>query len=497
MSIQHGLEIAKQALSAQQSALHTTSNNIANSETKGYSRQRVNFDTLPAYPAGARNRPEMAGQIGSGVEAGTVERIRNQYLDGQFRAENSKTEYWETKADSLSRMEDLLNEPSDHGLSKTMDQFRDSLKELSKEPDSTGARSVVAERGIAVADTFNYLSDSLQSIRKDEKEQIDVTKQDVNNIAEEVQALNEQIKNVEAHGDLANDLYDDRDKLIDELSGIMDIKVSYSKSGDGSMEIADGLATIEAVDRNGESVTLVDGEEGTVQSLSVSYAGGSHDAVEKIKIGKNDKLDFTEMSGSLAGHIDVYGYEDEGGAVGDYPEMLDNLDELANKFAGKFNEQHAKGTDLNGNNQEEIEDFFIDSESAETITVNSKISDNPELIAASGDEKTGDGDNASELADVFGEPLSTDEKATVKSFYESLIGDMGVKAEKANRMEENSDILRSQIDDQRESVSGVSLDEEMSNMVQSQHAYNAAARSMTTMDEMLDQVINNMGLVGR
>src|SRR5699024_356761 len=220
----------KRALFAQQSALYTTGHNISNTNTDGYSRQRVNFESSSPFPPASRNRPEMAGQMGTGVEAGTVERIRNQFLDHQFRAENSKSEYWSTKADALSRMEHLMNEPSETGLSETMDQFWQSLQDLAVNPEDAGARSVVAQRALAVSDTFNYLSDSLSSIRTDLRKQIDVEVKDANSLIRQINAINEQVKNVETNGQLPNDLYDERDRLIDELSGIVNIDVRYTKS---------------------------------------------------------------------------------------------------------------------------------------------------------------------------------------------------------------------------------------------------------------------------
>src|SRR5690606_8204374 len=155
MSTFHGLEMAKRALFTQQSALYTTGHNISNANTEGYSRKRVNFETLPAYPNGARNRPQITGHFRQGVQAGYVERIRDSFLDLQYRAENSKSGYWETMSNSLYRMESLLNEPSESGLSNTMDKFWQSLQDLSVNPENTGARSVVVQRGQAVADTFN------------------------------------------------------------------------------------------------------------------------------------------------------------------------------------------------------------------------------------------------------------------------------------------------------------------------------------------------------
>lgn len=499
MSTFHGLEMAKQALFAQQSALYTTGHNISNANTEGYTRQRVNFETASAFPPASRNRPEIAGQIGTGVETGSVQRIRDQFLDNQYRSENSTSGYWSSKADTLSRMENLLNEPSETGLSETMDQFWQSLQDLSVNPDDAGARSVVAQRGQAVAETFNYLSDSLSSIRTDLKNQIDVKEGDANSLLRQINAINEQVKNIETNGQLANDLYDERDRLIDELSGIVTIDVSYRKSSDSALAISDGLASIRLADENGNALdtpALVNGdlENGELgyNEISAGYSDGSFEAVGDMSVG-GETFDPT---GSLKGLVESYGYTNEDGEVnGVYPDMLRDLDTMAEAFAGTFNSAHSEGYDLNG---DAGEDFFVSGQGgAANITVNDAILDNPDLIAASEEPNAGDGKNASALSDVFDTPLEDLNDTSVNSFYESIIGDMGVMAEEANRMTENTEILRSQVEQQRMSVSSVSLDEEMSNMIKFQHAYNAAARNMTAVDEMVDRVINNMGLVGR
>lgn len=124
----------------------------------------------------------MPGQIGTGVEIGTVERVRDQFLDFQYRIENSRASYWAKRSEALSRMEELLNEPSDNGLAKTIDRFWQSLHDLVDNVDNAGARSVVAQRGLAVAETLNYLSRSLQSIRMDLRDQIDVSVGRVNSL---------------------------------------------------------------------------------------------------------------------------------------------------------------------------------------------------------------------------------------------------------------------------------------------------------------------------
>lgn len=506
MSTFHGLEMAKQALFAQQAALYTTGHNISNANTEGYSRQRVNFETLPAFPTGSRNRPQIPGQMGTGVEIGSVQRVRNKFLDYQFRAENSKTGYWDSKADALSRMEELLNEPSDSGLSKTMGQFWESLQDLAANPDNSGARSVVSHRGFAVAETFNHLAQSLDSIRSDLKNQIDVTVSDANSLLRQINELNNQIKQIEPHGYVANDLYDDRDRLIDELSEIVNIKVTNHTSSDSSLAIADGIVSIELVNASGQPlanppILLIDGQakdqSKAVHELDVTY---NNNAVESISVaghGNLEPLDLMDSIGSLKGLIESYGYADESGVngvTGEYPNMLAELDKMAAAFAKEFNRVHQLGG--NGNSDQDFFEFDAENAAA-SISVLKEIMDDPSLINASADDTSGNGENALALADIFTTDLTDLDGKSVNNFFDSLIGQLGVRAEEANRMSRNTGILRSQVVEQRMSVSAVSLDEEMSNMIKFQHAYSAAARSMTTIDEMLDRIINGMGLVGR
>ncbi|MCU6204670.1 hypothetical protein KWI09_24110, partial [Enterobacter cloacae] len=112
--------------------------NIANANTEGYTRQRVNFEQTPPFPPASRNRPEITGQIGSGVRIGAIERIRDNYLDVQYRPENNNAGYFEARASELSRLEEIMNEPLEDGLSKTMDRFWQALQDLSVNPEHSG-----------------------------------------------------------------------------------------------------------------------------------------------------------------------------------------------------------------------------------------------------------------------------------------------------------------------------------------------------------------------
>lgn len=510
MSTFHGLEMAKQALFAQQSALYTTGHNIANANTEGYSRQRVNFEADMAYPAAARNRPGIPGQIGTGVKAGAIQRIRNEFLDLQYRGENSLAGYWETRAEALGRMESLMNELNETGLSKTMDQLWHSLQDLALNPTDAGARSVVLQRGIALAETFNHYNTSLKKIRSDLKQEIDTTANRANIILESIDNLNDQIKNLETNGYLPNDLYDRRDMLIDELSKMMDIDITIDASSHAAQDIAEGLVTIRT---NG--VTLVDGVNGGYNQIYISSveqddSSGSPAYVQAIQVFNElsedglpvgeplGQIDIPQQQGTIQSLIKAYGYGNGANVEGDYVKMLTTLADIAEVFKNAFNEVQENGYHMEKEDEESYPFFMIDENGV--MTVNPEIINNPNLIAASGEEGAmGDGSNALRLADVFDDVLTFDDgrEASVKEYYTSVVGDLAVQVEESERMSTNTNVLLTQVESQRLSVRSVSLDEEMTNMIKFQHAYNAAARSMTTTDELLDRIINSMGLVGR
>ncbi|RDW16516.1 flagellar hook-associated protein FlgK [Oceanobacillus arenosus] len=500
MSTFHGLEMAKQALFTQQSALYTTGHNIANANTEGYSRQRVNFETTTPYPSVGRNRPQIPGQIGTGVEAGSVQRIRNQFLDTQYRGENSLSGYWSTRAEAFSRMEGLLNEPSETGLNASMDQFWQSLNGLATNPENSGARSVVVQRGQALAETFRYLDNSLDTIRGDLKQQLESNVNNVNSILRQIDDINTEVRKLETNGFVTNDLYDRRDVLIDELSNMMEVSVGYDESSASAKDIAQGVATIKVGD-----IVLVNGADGGHSTVSINNGDANYDAVEKLVVtDANEVESIIDMppgkEGSIAALIQAYGYSDGTEIKGDYSDILATLDDMAFKFADAFNGVHQLGYGLDGNTGRNFfEELASTENAAKLIKVDASIMENPSLVAASNDGISGDGGNASDLADVLYNDLvfENGEKTSIKDFYESVIGKLGVNASEANRMADNTTILLTQVQNQRLSISSVSLDEEMSNLVKFQHAYNAAARSLTAYDELIDRVINNMGLVGR
>jgi len=505
-----GLETSKRGLFTQQSALYTTGHNISNANTLGYSRQRVNMEATAGHPGVGLGAGTMPGFLGTGVQAGSIQRIRDGFVDQQYRQETNKLGYWDSQSKAITQMEDVLNEPSAYGLQKSLSEFWQSMQDLSVNPENGGARAVAVNRGVAVADSFNYLNKSLTAIQTNLATEIKVSSADVNSILEQIANLNDQIVKVEPNGYLPNDLYDKRDMLIDELSGYFPVTLEYNPSGGRALANAEGAVTVSLKTENGP-VKLVDGNEfakleadpnplfdvannvnKAAAGLTVFEIGG-----RTTTIGQADLLNV----GKIKSLMDAFGTDDgTGNAKGLYPDMLAELDKLAAAFAKEFNKIHESGTDING---DKGLNFFINKNdptaeiTAENIYVNKDIMDKPALFAASdsANKEEGNGNNAKKLGAMQFTALING--STIQTHYQAVIGQLGVDGQHSARILFNTMTLLGAVENRRASISSVSLDEEMTDMIRFQQAYNASARMITVVDETLDKIINGMGVVGR
>ncbi|MFC7393840.1 flagellar hook-associated protein FlgK [Scopulibacillus cellulosilyticus] len=487
-----GLEIGRRGLASQLAGINTTGNNIVNANTEGYTRQRVDFSPSAAYPPSGFNQPYIHGRYGTGVDANGVQRIRDQFADAQYREKFSNNSYWETKSDALGRAEDVLNEPSDDGISKAMDDFWQALQDLASNPENAGARSVVRERGKALAETFNDLSNSLNKIKGDLKQQINVSGNQINTLTKQINELNKQIADVESTGQMPNDLYDQRDLLVDQLSGLVNIKVDRADSGGNSAAAAEGKYTITLLDKDGHSVgTLIDGKNNQVNELTVNTDDKDGKINVTLSLGGQD-ITGKEVSGKLQGLIDGYSK--------DLPDLMSKLDDMAYTFAQAFNKIHEQGQGHDGSKQGV--GFFSGVDQKDGAAKNIKISDDIEnslnnIATRKPGAPIGDNSIVNDLEKVFSDQTLTfndGTKGTAKSYLQSLIGDLGVNSQTAQRMAKNTGILVENANVQRQSVSGVSLDEEMTNLIQYQQAYTASAKMINVMNDVLDTIINKMGV---
>lgn len=487
-----GIEIARRALQAQQRSLEVVGHNIANANTPGYSRQlAVHRASRPL--GGTGMQPLIyAGQVGTGVVVGEIARMRDAFVDAQLRDALQAQGEWMARGQTLSQLEQILLEPTGVGLRNDFDQFWQALQNLHLHPDNEAERAVVRERALALTSTFQHLYQRLEDLRYNLDQELRLAVEAVNAHIAEIGELNRLIRQVTNAGMNPNDLMDRRDLILRELSELTQLGVFEEPNGTVRVTIA-GMTV---VDEWGDTRRFVTEGNPPFDWTVVRLEGSSHEV--RFRGGK------------LAA---IMAMRDE-----QVPKLQEHLDELAKTFADEFNEIHRQGFDLDGMAGE---DFFVyatgSNESvARTITVNPTLLDpitglnkiaagwydgyNPGDPVDPGDpvgDRAGNGENALRLARLRTEKFMSGGTATVGEYWASVIGGLGVDAQKARQMIASQEVVVGHLEMQREEMSGVSLDEEMANMVRYQHAYHAAARMMTAVDDMLETVILRMGLVGR
>ncbi|MDQ8734024.1 flagellar hook-associated protein FlgK [Paenibacillus sp. LHD-38] len=513
----HGLETARRSLFTTQSALNTTGHNIANANTVGYSRQIVNMTASRPIDAVGFSKSAAAGQLGTGVEASSITRVREKFLDNQFRNENKSNGNFTVQLDTLSKLEGIVNEPSDTGLRTVISNFWNSWSDLSKNPENADGRKVVMEQTMALVDSFNYTAKQLGELKADLTENAEINLNTVNSITTSIAQLNGEIRRVEGLGDNANDLRDQRDLITDQLSGLVNIRVEEQANGYritmGGTELVQGTAKTD-LNMSAIDTAIASGDLNSGAIYGTLY---SRDHYVDGYIGELDKLVQTMANGEFEVTLPKGSVLPEGTVLNNvtYTGANRTLTEDTTVMVNGLNGLHQLGYSLAG--QDAGLPFFTDSTGGTTgltagnITLNPAIVANSNLIASSmrvvtnadGSESVISGNNS--LAVLFSQMRDTrfdfdaetgDNKNTVDAYFRSVVGQLGVQAAEATRMQTNQQIIVDQVDSRRQSVSGVSLDEEMSNMIKFQHAYNAAARNMTMIDEVLDKVINGMGRVG-
>ena len=223
-----GLEIGRRALNYFRQAIETSGHNISNTDVEGYSRQRVEASPTNPYTAPGINSPFGPGQIGTGVGIDAIVRIRDAFLDAQFRQESTKEGFWEAASTSLEYIEMFFSEPSENGISGALTNLNTALNELQKNPDSAATRESFIRELDNFCVTISHTYKNLDEYRESLNEEIELKVQEANDLLDKIAALNGQIKTIKALGDNPNDLMDQRDKYIDDLSKLVDINVSQA-----------------------------------------------------------------------------------------------------------------------------------------------------------------------------------------------------------------------------------------------------------------------------
>lgn len=466
------LEIARRALGAQQVGIDVTGHNIANANTPGYSRQRVELHTtLPLADVQGSHNPLV---FGTGVEAASIGRMRDGFVDGQVRNEIHNLGYWNEQKQVLGQLELIFAEPSENGISKALTQFWAKWEQLGHRPEDPSLRAVVRQQALSLTDSVRHLYTQMVNLEKDLDIQVRLKVEEINSLAQQIADLNGLIGKSAASGANPNDLLDRRDLLLEELSELATITVLPQAQGQINVNIG-GIGLV-----SGTSCRKLIVEEPEGVAAVVKWEGISG-ASSEVRL----------QGGAVAGLIRA---RDE-----IVPSYRARLDDFAVTFISQFNSIHSTGYGLNNDTGV---NFFLGT-GAKDWSVNPVILDDAadglSLLAAAGEpDKSGDGSNALRLAALREQVLTfKGGSGTVGNFFGSLISALGVESMNAQRMTKNQSQLVDHLSTWQESISGVSLDEEMTNLIRFQHAYGAAARAVTAIDEMLETIISRMGLVGR
>ena len=459
-----GLEIGKRALISSQLAMNTVGHNMANANTPGYSRQRVNISsTNPAETAW--------GNAGTGVEVTSIQQIRDLFLSGQYRNENGSMGSWEFTEKSVAQVEGFFNEPQENSLGSALDDFWQSWSAVAGNSDDNQARNDLLNKANVLVNNMHQIDRKLSNLRQTIDSEIRTSVADLNQVGSQIAVLNRQIISMEVAGDKANDLRDQRDNLIDTLSGYLD--VSTIEKSNGSVTVAIG------------AMAFVEGD--TYQRLGTETVKDGESSITKV-VWERNKAAVNFKNGTFGSMLHA---RDE--MITTYQSELDTL---ARGIVENVNALHTTGFTLD--NRTDI--FFFDPTAitAGTIKISDDVLGNPDMIAAaSAVDKPADGSIAEAISVMINSSRVMRNSTTIREFYGSIVGRLGTESMEATDNTENFKLLVEQIENQRQSVQGVSLDEEMTNLVRYQSAYEAAARVITVMDEALDTLINGTGIVGR
>lgn len=531
-----GLNVAVRGLFTAQRNLDTINHNINNVNTPGYTRQR-NVQTASKPVA----LYDGTGMIGTGSEVASVERIRDGYLDFKYWSESITMGEWSAKREVLDDIEVTFNEPSESGFASILSDFYNSLQELGKDPGSAAVRALVKEKGVTVAKYFNSVASHFEKLQEDVNYRIKTKVEEINSFAFQIQQLNRQIYIAELDGNAANDLRDQRTLLVDKMSKIINIeanevvagKLPSGKDDKHFVITVSGKALIDHFDIS----KLAAVQRSAAQTVNDEDVSGLYEV--QWADGNTLKV----KGGELRGYLDVRdGNNGQTGFNGitspmykGIPYYQKKMNEFVRTFAMAYNEGfidtdgdgaisagenltgHADAFGLTGSTGTR---FFTmkgaDGQEADSVTflggavstadiqaryanitaknfsVSSDVMDDYNTIAIS--DTAGETGNINILNSILEMRHNPDmfAEGAPEDFMKSLVATMGIDSQQAQNYETNQEVIVKQIENRRLSDSGVSIDEEMADMVKFQQAYNASAKMIQTMSEIYDTLINKL-----
>lgn len=452
MSIGKLLDIARTGLLTYQSALTVSSNNITNASNEDYSRQVVYL--------GAKSTEYVNGlSIGAGVEITDVVRMRDELLDTQISSYKSKYSASEQSVTTLSNLESLLSEPSSLGLSSLLDDFFNSWDGLSEDASSTSLRNEVINSAQNLASKLQNVYEGYADVKKDTQTETSSMADSLNSYISQIYDLNKEISAVASTGGSANDLMDERTALINEMSELANITVNYNDDQTVSISIGgifavDGTTSVEFAlqEENGE-IALVTAEGGTKANVT---------------------------SGKIAANIELYNDT--------IPDYLSQLDTIGTAIYDAVNSVHSTGYTNTSTPQTGVN--FFSSYADGVLVINEDIVDDPNMIAASSvSGQEGNNDIALQIAELA--DTAYIDGNTISEAYSNFVNDIATNIEQQTQNVDSYELVLEELDAQVSEVSGVSVDEELVNVIKYQSAYQASARLITVANELFDTLLSS------
>lgn len=449
------LNIGNDALFTSQTELDTTAHNIANANTQGYTRQEVL--TSASTPI-----QTTYGYLGTGVQVDSIQGVRDAYVNEQVMNLNSDLSQANANQQTLTTVGGIFDETSTStsGLTAQLNAFFSAMQTLSQSPEDTGLRENVMQAGVNVATTFNSLSSQLQNAKYQVSQQITSDVSQINTLATTIAGINKEIMANAGSSRNSSDLQDQMNDAISQLSSLVNVKVVTDPNG--IMNVTAGGAVLVAA--------------GNAYQFKMTQTSNG------ITVGRSDSsVPATISSGELAGLINSFDTQ--------IPSYSSTLDNIAATFAKTINDFNSSGYTLSSNgNAAQSGGAFFQGTTAGTIQVSQNITSNLDNIAASSSGDPGDGTNAAAMANVLNAPLMSNGQSIVNA-YEALVNQVGTDSQNATNTIQTLQVEQNQMQAFQSSISGVSLNQELTNMIQYQHSFEAAAKVITTANSMYETII--------
>lgn len=447
------MDTSLSALFAAQAGLATTGHNIANANTEGYSRQETLF---------AARRPDMTavGAIGRGVDVTGIRRVQDEFLLNNLRSQTARGESYSAVDSALSEVESILGSVDNDHLGNALSNFFKAWNAMSQPPITDSMKENVVSSAISLVTDLHSVDDSLTALENNIENSIQLEIGNLNRLLTQVADLNKQIMAAEAGGSIANDLRDQRDLLITQVSAIAEVSVHEREDGTKDVILA------------GRTMVTRD----TVTTFESSYEQTADGYRMSIVTGGN-KRQVALSTGKLEGLLSSRDVQ--------VRQVREQLDGLAKKLIDEVNALHTQGRTSMSSGLE-----FFTGDSLHTIDVSQALQDNSALVATGRTGASGDNDIALAIANLGNVSSGATGNQTVNDVYRALLTDLASSRSTYEFMVQNQQNVVASLETKMASISGVSLDEEGAAMVRYQNSYQAAAKVVTTVQTLYDTLMS-------